>query len=150
WMGRAYDPFTLRADPNLPTFDVPGLLPLPEVPADRLHKRSHLALAIDRQCRLLESAAGACSLGRHQQRALHVLVNSRPRRAFDLSAEPARLREAYGRTRLGQSCLLARRLVEAGVPFVTVDDDGWDHHAQVFPGLRKRLPELDRCLATLL
>jgi hypothetical protein len=70
--------------------------------------------------------------------------------ALDLGAEPDRLRDAYGRTRLGQGCLLARRLVEAGARFVTVDDDGWDHHAQVFPGLRRRLPELDRCLSALL
>jgi hypothetical protein len=150
WMGRAHDPFILRADPNLPTFAVPGLMPLPDVPADRLRQRIPLAREIDRQCRLLEGSAGARSLSSHQERALQVLVNGRTRKAFDLTAEPDRVREAYGRTRLGQSCLLARRLVEAGVPFVTVDDDGWDHHAQVFPGLRKRLPELDCCLAALL
>jgi hypothetical protein len=150
WMGRAHDPFILRADPNLATFDVPGLMPRPEVPADRLRERSHLVQAIDRQCHLLESSAGARSLSSHQGRALQVLLNSRTRKAFDLAAEPDRVRDAYGRTRLGQSCLLARRLVEAGVPFVTVDDDGWDHHAGVFPGLRKRLPELDLCLAALL
>jgi hypothetical protein len=150
WMGRAYDPFVLRADPNLPTFEVPGLMPVPDVSADRLRERVPLARAIDRQCRLLEASPGARGLGTHQERALQVLVNRRTRAAFDLAAEPERVREAYGRTRLGQGCLLARRLVEAGVPFVTVDDDGWDHHAQVFPGLRQRLPELDRCLPALL
>jgi uncharacterized protein (DUF1501 family) len=86
----------------------------------------------------------------HKARAYQVLTSGMTRRAFDVAAEPARVRDAYGRTRLGQSCLLARRLVEVGVPFVTVDDDGWDHHAQVFPGLRGRLPELDRCLSALL
>jgi hypothetical protein len=79
-----------------------------------------------------------------------VLTARQTRRAFDIDAEPDRVRDANGRTRLGQGCLLARRLVEAGVPFVTVDDDGWDHHAQVFPGLRQRLPELDRCLSAVL
>jgi hypothetical protein len=150
WMGRAYDPFLLRADPNLPTFEVPGLMPLPDVSADRLRERIPLAQAIDRQCRLLETSAGARSLSTHRERAVQVLVNSHTRKAFDLAAEPNRVREAYGRTRLGQSCLLARRLVEAGVHFVTVDDDGWDHHAQVFRGLRQRLPELDCCLSALL
>jgi uncharacterized protein (DUF1501 family) len=58
--------------------------------------------------------------------------------------------DAYGRTRLGQSCLLARRLVEAGVPFVVVGDDGWDHHGSIFPSLRRSLPVLDQAFSTLL
>jgi uncharacterized protein (DUF1501 family) len=84
------------------------------------------------------------------EKAYNILSAGTARRAFDLSAETGKARDAYGRTRLGQSCLLARRLVEAGVPFVTVDDDGWDHHGDIFPGLKQRLPELDRCLSTLL
>jgi uncharacterized protein (DUF1501 family) len=105
---------------------------------------------LDRQCRLFEASPAARSMTVQQQRAYTVLSAGTTRRAFDISREPGRVRDAYGRTRLGQSCLLARRLVEASVPFVTVDDDGWDHHGQVFPELRKRLPELDRCLSTLL
>ena len=150
WMGRAYDPFVLRADPREPTFGVPGLLLPAEVPPVRLRERMSLVRAIDRQCRSLEGSLGPRSLAAHAERAYQVLTSGRARRAFAIGAEPDRVREAYGRTRLGQSCLLARRLVEAGVPFVTVDDDGWDHHAGVFPGLRQRLPELDRCLSTLL
>jgi hypothetical protein len=150
WMGRAFDPFLLRSDPNIPTFRVDGLTLVPEVPAVRLRERVRLARAIDRQCQLFEASPAARSMTTHHERAYRVLSASRTRRAFDLGREPDRVRDAYGRTRLGQSCLLARRLVEAGVPFVTVDDDGWDHHAQVFPGLRQRLPELDRCLSALL
>jgi hypothetical protein len=150
WMGRTYDPLVLRSDPNLPTFGVPGLMPAADVPAARLRGRATLAQAIDRQCRLFEASPGARGMGAHQERAYRVLSAEKTRRAFGIGAEPDRVRDAYGRTRLGQSCLLARRLVEAGVPFVTVDDDGWDHHAQVFPGLRQRLPDLDRSLAALL
>jgi hypothetical protein len=150
WMGRAYDPFVLRSDPNLPTFEVAGLTPRIDVPALRLGGRVSLARALDGQCRLFETSPGASSMDSNHERAYQVLSARRTREAFDLGREPERVRDAYGRTRLGQGCLLARRLVEAGVPFVTVDDDGWDHHAQVFPGLRQRLPDLDRCLSTLL
>jgi uncharacterized protein (DUF1501 family) len=150
WMGRAYDPFVVRSDPNVSTFEVAGLTPRIEVPPPRLTRRMSLARAIDGQCRLLEASGAVDSMSGNHLRAYQVLSARRTREAFDIGREPARLRDAYGRTRLGQGCLLARRLVEAGVPFVTVDDDGWDHHARVFPALRQRLPELDRCLSTLL
>lgn len=150
WMGRAYDPFVLRSDPNLPGFEVPGLTEPAGVSPARARQRLTLAQAMDEQCRLFEASPAAKGMGTHYARAYQILSTDRARRAFDLGAEPDRVRDAYRRTRLGQGCLLARRLVEAGVPFVTVDDDGWDHHAQVFPGLRQRLPELDRCLSALL
>jgi hypothetical protein len=150
WMGRAYDPFVLRADPNQPAFAVSGLEALPEVSPARLWQRAGLAGALDEQGRLSEISPTARSMTAHYERAYQVLSASATRRAFALEAEPDRVRDGYGRTRLGQSCLLARRLVEAGVPFVTVDDDGWDHHEKIFPGLRQRLPDLDRSLAALL
>ena len=71
------------------------------------------------------------------------------RQAFDLTREDPRLRDRYGRTAIGQACLLARRLVEAGVTFVTVTDGGWDHHGQVFAVCRQQLPPLDAAVATL-
>ena len=67
-----------------------------------------------------------------------------------MGQETDSLRDAYGRNSHGQGCLLARRLVEAGVPFVTIDDFDWDHHGKIFPSLRKQLPVLDRAFATLL
>src|SRR5207249_7174964 len=124
--------------------------PLMDVPSARLRQRAPLARVVDQQCRLFEASPAARAMSAHQQRAYQVLSDERTRRAFDIQAEPEKVRETYGRTRLGQSCLLARRLVEAGVPFVTVDDDDWDHHAQIFPGLQQRLPELDQCLPALL
>jgi uncharacterized protein (DUF1501 family) len=84
------------------------------------------------------------------EKAYRVLSSASARHAFELSGEPDRVRDAYGRTVMGQSCLLARRLVEAGVPFVTVDDFDWDHHGQIFPALRRQLPNLDRSVAALL
>jgi uncharacterized protein (DUF1501 family) len=78
-----------------------------------------------------------------------MITGPRARRAFDLSLEDPRLRDRYGRTRIGQACLLARRLVEAGVTFVTVVDGSWDHHGQVFAACRRQLPPLDAALASL-
>ena len=71
-------------------------------------------------------------------------------KVFDLAQEPNDLRERYGRNTFGQSCLMARRLVERGVPYVTINYKGWDTHKQHFPIMRRKLPELDRGLATLL
>ncbi len=71
-------------------------------------------------------------------------------RTFNLADEPDALRERYGRTKFGQSCLVARRLVEQGVPYVTINYAGWDTHKDNFPEMRRKLPELDRGLATLL
>src|SRR5260370_27540627 len=70
--------------------------------------------------------------------------------AFDLQREPERVRDSYGRTPFGQRALLARRLVEAGVPFITLYDGGWDHHTDVFNSLRLRLPSWDATVATLI
>jgi hypothetical protein len=150
WMGRAFDPLLLRADPNATGFTAGGFGPILKVPPGGLSGRASLARALDGRRTLFENCPAARGLSAHYERAYAMLSNGAARRAFDLGGEPDRVRDAYGRTRLAQGCLLARRLVEAGIPFVTVDDDGWDHHAQVFPGLRQRLPELDRCVSALL
>ena len=71
-------------------------------------------------------------------------------KVFDLSGEPDALRDRYGRNKFGQSCLMARRLVEKGVPYVTVNCGGWDTHKDHFPAMRRKLPELDKGMATLL
>ena len=88
-------------------------------------------------------------IDRFTAEAFEMVTGPPARRAFDLSREDPRLRDRYGRTRVGQGCLLARRLVEAGVTFVTVADGGWDHHGQIFPSCRQQLPPLDAAVATL-
>src|SRR5437667_101010 len=80
-------------------------------------------------------------------RARQMVLSTESRRAFAIEQEPEKLRERYGRTTAGQSMLLARRLVEAGTRFVTVNYGGWDHHAKVFENLDKKLPEFDRALS---
>ena len=150
WMGRSYDPFLLKSDPNAGDLKLRELAPVAEVSIERLRDRFNLLSTIDNERRRFEWFRSTRSFSGHYHRAYDILSSGRAQKAFDIATESDALRDAYGRNRLGQSCLLARRLIEAGVPFVTVDDDGWDHHAKIFPGLKKRLPEFDRCLSTLL
>jgi Protein of unknown function (DUF1501) len=150
WMGRSYDPFLLKVDPNRKGAASAGLAPLFEIDARMLRDRAALLQALDSRRREFETSVAPQALSVQRNKACELLSSGAAVQAFDLDRETTGSRDAYGRTRLGQSCLLARRLVEAGVPFVCVDDDGWDHHGQVFPALRKQLPALDQAFSTLL
>jgi uncharacterized protein (DUF1501 family) len=159
FLGRQYDPLAIVQDPSSPDFDVTDLRLRPDVPAARLDDRHALLRLVDQQAKALEQSAGARALGVYQDRALGLLTSPAVHRAFDLGREPASLRDRYGSNDLGQSCLLARRLVEAGVKLVTVcsgfggktPQDAWDTHEDNFRKLKDRLlPPLDRALAALL
>ena len=166
FLGKAYDPLLITEDPNDDQFQLPELS-LPEgISADRLATRREMQRLVNRQTALLEYSAEAQGLDAYYERALSMLTSSRVREAFDLSAEPAALRERYGRSTYGQSCLLARRLVEAGVTFVNVyfsnsiggrskTSGGWDTHGfddtrayEILPAWQ--LPQTDHTLPVLL
>ncbi len=156
FLGRPYDPLTVVKDPSAAGFDVAELSLPADVSAARLDNRRALLRRVDRQARVLERSG---ALGVYQERALALLTSPAVKRAFDLGREPAALRERYGRDTLGQSCLLARRLVEAGVKLVTVcsgfngktPQDAWDTHKNNFADLKQRLlPPLDRSVSALL
>jgi hypothetical protein len=158
FLGKPYDPFFVAGDPNSPSFRLPELSLPATLPLERLDDRRGLLRAIDRQGDLgwNETARG---LDAFYDRALTMLASPRVKQAFDLSKESPRLRDAYGRTTYGQSCLLARRLVEAGVRFVTVyysksiggPGQGWDTHGDNFNQLKDRLlPNTDRAVPTLI
>jgi hypothetical protein len=163
FLGKAHDPFYVGQDPNSPDFRLPELS-LPEtMPLGRLDDRRELVRLIDRQARLLETSAAAGGIDRFQDRAMAMLTSPNLKHAFDLSQEPAALRDSYGRHTYGQSCLLARRLVESGVRFVTVyfarsignggkgGAGGWDTHKQNFSDLKDRLlPMTDQTVPTLI
>ena len=159
FLGRQHDPLFIAQDPNSPGFQLPELS-LPEnISLARLEQRREIQQLIDEQAELLEYSATARGLDASFERALSMLSSSRVREAFDLSAEPDALRDAYGRNTYGQGCLLARRLVESGVRFVTVyfsrsiggDTGGWDTHDTNFPKLKNHLlPLTDQSLPTLL
>ncbi len=135
YLGKTYDPFLLNADPNDKAFKVPDLLPPDYVTAVREDRRKKLRSAIDGAVASFESSADARLLDANFAGAFRLMSSREAREAFDISAEPNALRDRYGRTRFGQSCLLARRLVERGVRFVTVNmfetvfnEITWDIH----------------------
>jgi hypothetical protein len=159
FLGRQYDPLAILKDPSSADFAVAEVSLPAEITAARLANRRGLLHRVDQQTRSLERSAEARALSIYQQRALGLLTSPQAKQAFDLDREPASLRERYGRNTLGQSCLLARRLVEAGVKLVTVcsgfngktPQDAWDTHKDNFRQLRdKLLPPFDRAIATLL
>ncbi|HWE37175.1 MAG TPA: DUF1501 domain-containing protein, partial [Isosphaeraceae bacterium] len=135
YLGKTYDPFVLDADPNDPNFKVPDLLPPDYVSAVRERRRRSLREAIDGSVKAFEASADAKLLDANFAQAYRLMSSKAAREAFDLAAEPAPVRDRYGRTRFGQGCLLARRLVERGVRFVTVNmfetvfnEITWDIH----------------------
>ncbi|HEY6225612.1 MAG TPA: DUF1501 domain-containing protein, partial [Verrucomicrobiae bacterium] len=166
FLGKAHDPFLFTQDPNANDFRLPELSLPADVSFERLEQRRELQKLIDEQSHLLDFAAGAQGMDAYYEKALAMLHSSKLREAFNLSAEPQALREKYGRTSYGQSCLLARRLVEAGVKFVTVyfsgniggqstEGGGWDTHGfnntRMYPIIEKyHLPITDQTLPTFL
>jgi len=135
YLGKTFDPFVLNADPNDKAFKVPDLLPPDYVTAVREERRKTLRAAIDGAVGSFESSADARLLDANFAGAFKLMASKPAREAFDLKSEPDAVRDRYGRTRFGQSCLLARRLVERGVRFVTVNmfetvfnEITWDIH----------------------
>jgi uncharacterized protein (DUF1501 family) len=134
-------------DPNSPGYRVPELTLPGGLDAARLDNRRGLLDAIDAARHSAESGAG--DLDRFGREAFAMLTGPEARRAFDLTTEDPRLRDRYGRHQWGQSALLARRLVGAGVRFVTLTFGGWDFHSSLDQGMHSVLPVLDRAVATL-
>jgi uncharacterized protein (DUF1501 family) len=135
FLGKAYDPFVLNADPSKKDFKVPDLLPPSEIGEARLQRRRELREVVDDAVKTFEASPSAQLMDANFQSAYRLMTSERAREAFDLSKEPTKVRERYGMTRFGQSCLLARRLVECGVRFVTLntfitvfDEITWDIH----------------------
>jgi uncharacterized protein (DUF1501 family) len=135
FLGKKHDPFALMADPSKPNFRVPDLLPPPELGELRLERRRRIRDAVEQAVRNFEASEDGRLLDSNFEAAYRLMTSRQAREAFDLSREPAKVRERYGMTRFGQCCLLARRLIEAGVRFVTVntfitvfDEITWDIH----------------------
>jgi hypothetical protein len=155
FLGSRYAPLTIDQDLLPGAVRIGAVTPDPELTVSRLNDRQSLLKQIDGQRRLLEHAAEAGSLDGYQQRAFGLLSSPATARAFDLAAEPASLRERYGRTQFGQSCLLARRLAEAGVPMINVSYchtpvGSWDTHGQHFTQMKRLLcPTFDQAFAAL-
>jgi hypothetical protein len=152
FLGAKYAPFVVGGDPNSADFRVRDVALPKGLTEDHFNRRTDLRKLVDRIERINDPAAGDPVGGLDEYyRQGYDLITSRPAQAaFDIHREPEAVRERYGRNGFGQRALLARRLVEAGVPFITINDGGWDHHADLFPALRKRLPDWDNTVATLI
>ncbi|PYK59774.1 MAG: DUF1501 domain-containing protein [Verrucomicrobia bacterium] len=135
FLGKGFDPFVLNADPSKKDFKVPDLLPPSEIGEVRLQRRKELRDIVDQTVKNFEASPNAQLMDSSFASAYRLMTSAKAREAFDLTKEPEKVRERYGLTRFGQCCLLARRLIEAGVRFVTIntfitvfDEITWDIH----------------------
>ncbi len=153
YLGSTVSPFIIDADPNAPNFSVPDIAPPVSLRADRLDRRRELLQSVDRYQQAAEMRGNlhVRAVSDYQREAFTLMSSPATRQAFDINQEPTRLRDEYGRNTLGQSCLMARRLVEAGVRCVTIDHSNWDTHDNNFSSLKRELlPWLDQSISTLL
>ena len=147
-LGQRYKPFSTGGDPNQAVFAVEGIVAR-GISDKRQRRRRELLHALDSLGKAMPGNPQFEELDRCEAEA-YDMVFGEARQLFNLSEEKDETRERYGRSTFGQSCLMARRLVEQGVPYVTINYKGWDTHKQHFETMRRKLPEMDRGLATLL
>ncbi len=150
YLGQACNPFEAGGDPNSDKFEVPNLQLTKNVSIDRLNDRRKLLTTLDGRRNLRDLEGATRAVDDFSQQAFDLVYGSRAREAFDISQEPDKMRDRYGRNTVGQSMLLARRLVESGVTCVTVRSTGWDDHNKIAEGLAKHAPPYDRGVATLI
>jgi hypothetical protein len=160
YVNPAYGPFAVTGDPNDPHFEVPNIGLQDRSAVVRLQDRVGLKRQLDRLNRAVDDFGSMGSMDDFEAQALSLLTNPSAREAFDLTKEPDAVRDRYGRHSWGQQCLMARRLVEAGVEIITTTFDGplcgrvgnWDDHAvnhHVFDALRFRMPYFDQAVSAL-
>ena len=152
FLGANYAPFVVSNDPNRNGFRVRDVALPDGVLHDRFNRRRELRSQLDQLPRCEDSAVGDPSVTADEfyVQGYQLMESAQAQAAFRVETEEASLRERYGRNSFGQRALLARRLVEAGVPFVTLYEGGWDHHTNIFDAISKRIPPLDSTIATLI
>jgi uncharacterized protein (DUF1501 family) len=148
-LGPRYHPFPTGGDPNSPSFRVQNLNLASGLSVAQLEDRRSLTRHFDEARRSLAPQAEALAMDRFAQEAFDFITGPAAREAFDINREDPRLRDRYGRTNIGQSALLARRLVEAGSTFVNVHSGGWDHHWDLEASYNGLLPQVDAAVAAL-
>jgi len=152
FLGAKYAPFVVSDNPSSADFRVRDVALPRGLTGERFLERCDQRAEVDKFQRFLDKqvADPAMALDEHYLQANELMRSKEAQAAFDIAREPERLRETYGRNAFGQRALLARRLVEAGVPFITLYDGGWDHHTKLFETLKKRLPTWDQTVAALI
>ncbi|MHC4972192.1 MAG: DUF1501 domain-containing protein [Planctomycetota bacterium] len=148
FLGLKYKPFVTGGDPNQNRFAVEGIIQQ-GVSEERQRARRKLLHDLDSLGGAMPNEPSFEHADRCEDKAYEMILGDAGK-VFDLSQEKKEVRERYGRNKFGQSCLAARRLVESGVPFVAINYEGWDTHKRHFETMNRRLPEMDRGLATLL
>ena len=149
YLGSAYGPFAIGSDPGDGGFAVRDLSLPGGVDAGRFATRQRLRDAVGRHFQRLEGDGSIAALDAFYERAYALVSSGEARAAFDIKAEPDAIRDEYGRNQAGQRMLLARRLVEAGVRFVTLSYGGWDMHGKIRDGISSTLPPFDQAFAAL-
>lgn len=153
WLGSKYDPWIIEQDPSKTNFRVPDLVPMPGMTLDRLGNRHRLLEQIDQLRRDLDDDLGIRQLSDVTQKAFTVATSKETRQAFDIAQEPAKVRDRYGRHTWGQSLLLGRRLVHAGVKYVQVNIgnlNAWDYHRREDALMDKMMPQFDQAFSAFL
>jgi len=152
FLGAQYAPFVVPDDPNKDNFRVRDVAIPRELESARFDSRKDLRGIVDKLERISDPAAGdpVTVLDDYYQQSYSLISSPEAQKAFDIHSETAEVRDAYGRHDFGQRALLARRLVEAGVPFITLYEGGWDNHGDLFNNLKRRLPEFEGSIAQLI
>ena len=150
YLGKAFDPFTIDQDPNAANFHVDELSYPPNLNFARMASRKALLETLDQHKRLRDLPESSTTIDHFTQKAFEIISSAKAAEAFDLTRESAATRQRYGKTPIGQAMLLARRLVEAGVMFVSVQDTQWDDHVQIEGRMKTLRPRFDRALAALI
>ena len=152
FLGARHAPFVVGDNPNSESFRVRDVTIPQDIADGRALGRRELRKHLDTMLRFQDRAAGDPVLGLDEnfQQAVSLINSSAAQTAFEIHREPDSVRDAYGRNSLGQRTLLARRLVEAGVPFVTLNSGGWDHHSEIFSAFRKQGQEMESVVAALI
>lgn len=149
WLGGRCESFKC-GNPNDGNFKVRDLTANANVTPASLERRRSLLHAVDQLAGRVKGSDAIATYDEFGQKAMEMILSPQAQQAFDISKEKAALRDDYGRHEFGQSCLMARRLVENGVRFVTVNYAGWDHHENIFKSLDKKLPEFDQGYSALI
>ncbi|HEY3788880.1 MAG TPA: DUF1501 domain-containing protein [Urbifossiella sp.] len=153
FLGPKHDPWQIKSDPNSRNFKVDDLSPISGFEIEQLNDRMALLDGVNRQQRTLGESLEGKRLTEQQQKAASILTSGKVAKAFDIHKESEATRSKYGRHMFGQSLLLARRLIEAGVSVVQANMgrvQNWDHHGDIFPALKRNVPPLDTAVAALL
>jgi hypothetical protein len=149
YLGSGFGPFAIGSDPASDGFTVRDLALPGGVDAARFATRQRLRDAVGRHFQRLEDTAALSAMDSFYERAYALVNSAEAQAAFDIKAEPDKLRDEYGRNQAGQRMLLARRLVEAGVRFVTLSYGGWDMHQRIRDGITNTLPPFDQAFTAL-